>query len=219
MTSNEPVGKRRRDKPVSVPEIAQTGLALLDEVGLEGLTMRRLAGAMGVEPMTLYRYLPNKEAILAVVADLLWQELRPFVNGADGWTATVRAMWLDMYQLMTAHPHAVPLIARAGSYSHTATEGTARMLEVLKEAGFASGLATELLHTAGALVVGFAYAHLWTQLAEGGQRPSAPAGEMAPLAPETLAYAQAIGPWEPEQLETALDIVITGFAARLAQSH
>lgn len=217
MTSTQPVRARRRDKPVSVSEIAETALALLDEVGMEGLTMRRLASGIGVEPMTLYRYLPNKEAVLAAVADLLWQELRPFVPQTDGWAPTVRAMWLDMYQLMTAHPHAVPLIARAGSYSHTATEGTARMLEVLKSAGFPPQLATEFLHATSALVVGFAYAHLWSQMENQGRRPLEPAGEIRPLTPETRAYAQSIGPWEAGQFVTALDLLIAGFAARLTQ--
>jgi AcrR family transcriptional regulator len=207
--------RKTRVTPVSVAEIAHTALGLLDEVGLEGLTMRRLAGVIGVEPMTLYRYLPNKEAILAEVADLLWQELPPFAPDVHGWRATVRTMWSDLYQLMVRHPHAVPLIARAGSYSRTATEGTARMLGVLKDAGFSPELATQFLHTTGALVVGFAHAHLWQQLEAQGQRPSAPAGEMSALSPEILAFAQAIGPWTQDQFQTALDIVITGFASRV----
>jgi AcrR family transcriptional regulator len=165
--------------------------------------------------MTLYRYLPNKEAILAEVADLLWQELPPFAPDANGWQATVRTMWSDMYQLMIRHPHAVPLIARAGSYSRTATEGTARMLGVLKDSGFSPEQATDFLHATGAMVVGFAYAHLWQQLEKQGHRPSTPAGEAAEPPPEILAFAKAVGPWTQDQFQTALDMIITGFTARV----
>jgi AcrR family transcriptional regulator len=217
MPHREPASKLTRERPVSVEEIARTALALLDEVGLEALTMRRLADALGVKPMTLYRYLPNKEAILAVVADLLWQELRPFVADAEGWQAQVRLMWLEMFDLMLRHPHAVPLVARAGSYSLTAVEGTAQLLGLLREAGFPPELATEFLHTAGALVVGFAFAHLWQRLAEDGRRPTTPAGELGPVPPEVLDYAGAIGPWTTGQFESALDMTMSAFAARLRQ--
>ncbi len=215
MPRTKPVSKTPRRQPVSVPEIARTALALLDEMGLEGLTMRRLAAAIGVEPMTLYRYLPNKEAILAVVADLLWQDLRPFVPEVDGWQNQVRTMWLDMFDLMLRHPHAVPLIARAGTYSQTATEGTAHLLDLLRRAGFKPEAATEFLHTTGALVVGFAFAHLWQHQADQGQRPAAPAGQPAPLPPEVTAYAGAIGPWTRGQFESALTLLITAYASRL----
>ena len=50
----------RRGQPVSIPEIATTALAMIDEDGLDALTMRGLAEAIGVTPMTLYRYLANK---------------------------------------------------------------------------------------------------------------------------------------------------------------
>jgi AcrR family transcriptional regulator len=215
MPSGQPAAKRTRDKPVSVDEIAQAALALLDEVGLEALTMRRLAGAIGVEPMTLYRYLPNKEAILAVVADLLWQELRPFVPEVEDWQARVRIMWLEMFDLMMRHPHAVPLIARTGSYSRTAAEGTARMLGVLQEAGFPPDLATDFLHTVSALVVGFAFAHLWQRLEKQGQRPATPAGRIGPVLTEIHDYARSIGPWTPGQFTSALDMTISAFATRL----
>ena len=50
---------------------------MIDEEGLDALTMRRLAHDLGVEPVTIYRQLPNKEAILAGVAEKLWREMAP----------------------------------------------------------------------------------------------------------------------------------------------
>lgn len=215
MQTKDDKSKRPRTKPVSVEEIAETALACIDAEGLEGLTMRKLARAIGVEPMTLYRYLPNKEAILAVVADRLWQELSPFVPEVDGWAGQVRLMWLQMYELMLRHPHAVPLIARAGTYSATATEGTARMLGILKDSGFSQELASEFMHVVGALVVGFAYAQLWLRLNAQGQRPDSPAGEMGPLPPALLEWARGVGPSAPWQFAAALDMVMASFAERL----
>lgn len=190
-------------------------MGIIDKGGLEGLTMRRLADTMGVKPMTLYRYLPNKEAILAVAADLLWQQLPPTDPNIFGWEDQIRAMWLQLFDLMRRHPHAVPLIARGGAYSNTAAADTAGMLGVLRTAGFTPELANEFLHTASALVVGFAFAQLWQQQAAQGNGPRQPAGEMAPLAPDVLEFAQAMRPFAPEEFETALNLVIAAFASRL----
>ena len=205
----------RREHKVSIPEIATTALAMIDEHGLEALTMRGLAEAIGVTPMTLYRYLANKEMILAEVADLLWRELPPIDPAITGWREQLAAMWGQLFDLMLRHPHAVPLIARGGSYSATAGSDTAGMLGVLKDAGFPAELAGQFLHAASALVVGYAFAHLWQHQARSGQAPQAPAGA-APVPPSELAdYARRMGPFTTEEFADALDLLIDGFARRL----
>jgi len=125
-TSRRGTGRatKKRTQPVSIDEIAETALRILDEEGLEALTMRRLAGEIGVQPMTLYRYLPDKEAILAVVADRLWIRLLDIPEGKT-WRERVRAGWLNVHQLMQEHPYATPMIARAGTYSANAATATA----------------------------------------------------------------------------------------------
>lgn len=49
--------------------VADTALQLLEEVGLPDLSMRRLAGALGVQPSALYWHFENKQALLGAVAD------------------------------------------------------------------------------------------------------------------------------------------------------
>lgn len=208
-----PAAKRRR-QAVTIDEIAETALRILDTEGLEALTMRRLAGEMGVQPVTLYRYLPDKEAILSVVADRLWTKLLVIPEGHT-WRERVRAAWLSVHELMQEHPHATPMIARAGSYSATAATATSSMLHILSAAGFPPDLASDLMHSLGALVVGFAFSTLWQQLELEGRRPHAPAGEMAPLPPDLQRYAREVAPWEPAQFERALDILLDGFERKL----
>lgn len=203
----------RRQQAVSVEEIASTALMLIDAHGLEALTMRGLADAIGVKPVTIYRYLPNKEAILAEVADRLWLELPPIDPAITGWKEQLRAMWLQLFELMLRHPHAVPLIARGGAYSATAGSDTAGMLGVLRDAGFSPKLAGEFVHAASALVVGFAFAHLWQRQAQRGDGPSAPAGD-APAPPSDLiGYARQIGPFTTEEFGRTLDLVVEGYGA------
>ena len=215
MKRTEEAGSGRREQPVSVDEIATTALALIDAHGLEALTMRGLAEAIGVKPVTVYRYLPNKEAILAEVADRLWRELPPIDPAIRGWKKQLRAMWLQLFDLMLRHPHAVPLIARGGTLSSTAGSDTAGMVGVLKDAGFTPKLAGEFVHAASALVVGFAFAHLWQHQAQSGQGPARPAGEASPPPSALLEYAQQLGPFTTEEFGQTLDLIVDGFAGRL----
>lgn len=209
------VERTRRARPVTAEEITVTALALIDEGGLEVLTMRRLADAIGVQPMTLYRYLPNKEAILAEVADRLWRELPPIADDIIGWEARIKAMWLQLFDLMLRHPHAVPLIARAGGYSNSAGAQTAGMLGELKAAGFTPEVASQFLHAASALVVGFAFAQLWQQQAQAGQGPPAPAGPAPSAAPDVLEFAHRIGPFTTDEFGSTLDLLIAGFGEQI----
>lgn len=205
-------GAARRQQAVSIEEITSTALAMIDAHGLEALTMRGLADAIGVKPVTVYRYLASKEAILAEVADRLWRELPQIDPAVTGWKEQIRAMWLQLFDLMLRHPHAVPLIARGGAYSSTAGSDTAGMLGVLRDAGFTPRLAGEFLHASSALVVGFAFAHLWQHQAQQGTGPAVPAGD-APHPPAALLdYAQQIGPFTTEEFAQTLDLIIDGFA-------
>ena len=69
--------RRGRTGPVTAEAVIDAALVVIDEDGLDALTMRRLAHDLGVEPVTIYRQLPNKDAILAGVAEKLWREMAP----------------------------------------------------------------------------------------------------------------------------------------------
>ena len=66
-----------RTGPVTPEAVVDAALRVIDDEGLDALTMRRLAHDLGVEPVTIYRQLPNKDAILAGVAEKLWREMAP----------------------------------------------------------------------------------------------------------------------------------------------
>jgi AcrR family transcriptional regulator len=207
---------------VTAEAVVDAALALIDEEGLDALTMRRLAHDLGVEPVTIYRQLPNKDAILAGVAEKLWLEMAPPEEAApDGaspapvdWREQVRGMWLALNDLMQRHPNAIPIIARGGAYSPSAGEGTAGMLLIFKQAGLTPEEAAELLHILSACVVGFGFATLWGRQAAAAQEAAVAAGEPEPAAPDAgdLAdYAEAIRRWDPAQFATAVDIVLDAY--------
>ena len=214
-----PRSKDANGGPVTAERVVEAALRAIDEDGLDALTMRRLARDLGVEPVTVYRQLPSKEAILAAVSERLWQEVRPadedLPEGA-GWQARVRAMWLALYAVMLAHPNAIPLIAKGGSgYSASATGGTVAMAAVLRDAGLTPDEAAEQLHILSACVAGFGFARLWAGELARGERPEQAAGEpAAPPPPELRPYLERLAVWDAGQFGRAVDIVLGAYGAR-----
>lgn len=210
---------RGRTGPVTPEAVIDAALRVIDDDGLDALTMRRLAHDLSVEPVTVYRQLPNKEAILAGVAEKLWREMTPPDTGgdADGWKEQVRGMWLSLNELMQRHPNAIPIIARGGTYSSAAGAGTTEMMRVLRDAGLSPAEAAELLHILSACVVGFGFATLWGRQAAAGL-PHAASARVEPVSGDAAGgdddltdYLRAMMRWEPAQFSAAVDIVLGAY--------
>ena len=123
-------------------------------------------------------------------------------------------MWLALDGLMQRHPNAIPIIARGGSYSASAGEGTAGMLRIFKDAGLAPAEAAELLHILSACVVGFGFATLWGRQMAAAREAAEAAGEPTPAPPDAgdLAdYLEATTRWDPAHFAAAVDIVLGAY--------
>ncbi|MEP6697250.1 MAG: TetR/AcrR family transcriptional regulator C-terminal domain-containing protein [Pseudonocardiales bacterium] len=105
-------GSRR---PLSRDLIITTAIDLADEAGVTALTMRRLAQQLGVEAMSLYRYVNGREDLLeGIVARLVegvstdpGERMAP----SDGWQAYLQWFAHSVRDLALAHPLLFPLIA------------------------------------------------------------------------------------------------------------
>ncbi len=88
---------------------------MIDSEGITALTMRRLAQALNVEAMSLYRYVNGREDLLEGVVDALVNTVEvPAVSAlqpADGWQAFLQFLAHDVRRLAHDHPAAFPLIA------------------------------------------------------------------------------------------------------------
>ncbi len=124
-------------------------------------------------------------------------------------------MWLALNGLMQAHPNAIPIIARGGSFSPTAGEGTLGMLSVFRDAGLSPQEAAELLHILSACVVGFGFANLWGRQTAAAQEAAAAAADGPAPEPQDLGdldeYVAAIARWDPTQFASAVDIVLDAY--------
>jgi AcrR family transcriptional regulator len=91
--------------------IAAAALALVDEAGLEGCTMRRLGQALGVEAMALYHHFPGKGPLLDAVMDRLVEEIRFDPPGAATPLERLRTTLRSYRALALHHPRAFLLMA------------------------------------------------------------------------------------------------------------
>src|SRR5215469_560980 len=89
-------------RPHTREAIVRTGLRLVDQEGLEALTMRKLAQELHIDPMTIYRHFENKEALLGGLAEMLWAEVE--VPDADDWEAILESLARSLRGVAHAHP-------------------------------------------------------------------------------------------------------------------
>lgn len=102
---------------------------MIDELGLDALSMRKLGGELGVEAMSLYNYVTNKADLLDAVADRLYGDVLYAYGHPDGdWKVHARALSHAYVDVAAAHPLAVSLLISPASDSANAEEFDARIV-------------------------------------------------------------------------------------------
>jgi hypothetical protein len=105
-----PAEPAERSRPgMSTGRITAAALQIVDTEGSQALTMRRLGQALDRKVMTLYRYVPSKDAVLDGVVALVLTDLAINPAAAD-WRQELRGLATSFRGLALAHPHAVPLL-------------------------------------------------------------------------------------------------------------
>ena len=127
---------RTRGRPPSLSEsgIVAAALRLIREVGLDNLSMRALARELGVPPMTIYHYVPSKEALHELVMNHILHEIR--IPGPDEgtWEERLRRLERDACRVLADQPGMSAQLGDRGSAEGTLlAEG---VLAILRDGGF-----------------------------------------------------------------------------------
>jgi AcrR family transcriptional regulator len=149
--------------------ILEAAVALADAEGLDAVTMRRLAGDLGVEAMSLYHHVPNKDALLdGLVAAVIGEvhEATGESAGAD-WRAALRDRCLAARDVMVRHPWAPRLMGTRRTIPTSVVFYYEDVLGLLVEGGFSYALAHRALHALGSMPLGFVQ-ELFPPAASGG---------------------------------------------------
>ncbi|MDN4616281.1 TetR/AcrR family transcriptional regulator C-terminal domain-containing protein [Leifsonia sp. F6_8S_P_1B] len=143
MTSNESGRRHTRD------DVARTALRILDDDGLPDLTMRRLAAALDVQPSALYHHFPNKQTLLAELADRIVARAAQPASGLD-WSDTVRAEAAALRDALLAYRDGAEVVSSTFALGLGAGAPLDRFTDAVTAGGFddetARRAATALLH-------------------------------------------------------------------------
>jgi TetR/AcrR family transcriptional regulator, tetracycline repressor protein len=159
-------GARRRPGPAPTTSRAQiliAALRIVDEQGLERLTMRRLGADLGVDPMTVYHYLPDKAALFDGLVERVYGEVE--LPRSDGrWDDSFRALARAFRRTLLRHGNAVVLVGTRPPISEAAFDLVEAATRPLLAAGFTEKQAADGVDCLGRLVIGHA-------LTEAGRPP------------------------------------------------
>jgi TetR/AcrR family transcriptional regulator, tetracycline repressor protein len=199
--------------------ILEAALSLVDEAGIEALSMRRLAKKLGVDPMAIYHHLPNKRALVSALIEEVFSEMRVMdLKETEDWRERVRVWARAFRDVARAHPKLVPQLA---SYPEAATEATLESTEELYAAFEAAGMSPKQRVGAVGVVVdylnGFALAEASGAVGEPDEQREMLAMLDARSRRELPAMRRTLVALADEDLATdfefGLDVVLAGLEA------
>jgi AcrR family transcriptional regulator len=132
--------------------VVDAALAIVDRVGLQGLTIRALAHDLCVPPMTLYAHFKTKNELLDLAFERLLQRLIPPDQGST-WQMEFEEGCRHMRRVLLEHPHWIPLLTRVAVPAPT-MEIYDRLLNLMWKDGFYPEAAMFAFSSAMSLAIG-----------------------------------------------------------------
>ncbi|MET9339696.1 TetR/AcrR family transcriptional regulator [Nonomuraea sp. NPDC003804] len=150
--------RRQREQPVlSREHIVAEAVRLLDEEGLEALSMRRLGQRLGAGATSLYRHVASKDELIELVVDEVYGEMRvPDADGPAGWRSATTECAHSLRAMILRHPWIAAVLGQVGlaSLGPNLVRQSSRMIALFEAAGFAPGEANRAMDTLIAYVIG-----------------------------------------------------------------
>src|SRR5262252_6923352 len=143
-------------KALNRERILAAALELVDEQGIDALSMRKLGQTLGCEAMSLYNHVSNKDDLLDGILDLVLAEMPP--PEVDGGLAAIRTSSLAAHEALTRHPWAAGQLTASGRIRPARIEFMDALLGALRNAGFSAETTYHAYHVLDAHIVGFS---LW----------------------------------------------------------
>jgi AcrR family transcriptional regulator len=190
--------------------------ALADEAGLEALSMRKLGQRLGVEAMSLYNHVANKDDLLDGMVDVVFSEIDLPASDA-GWRTAMRQRAASVREALARHPWATGLMELRTKPGPASLRHHEAVLECLRGAGFSIEDATHAYWLLDSYIYGFAIQEASLpfgtpeELAEmaADVLPRIPA-EQYPRLNEAAAVSLASGSDYTDEFEFGLDLILDG---------
>ncbi|HEY0578672.1 MAG TPA: TetR/AcrR family transcriptional regulator C-terminal domain-containing protein [Pseudonocardia sp.] len=206
-------------------QLRDAALAIVDEQGLDALTMRALAARLGTGAMTIYNYVDRRDGLDGLVTSGVWASAPLWAERHPDWRDDLREVASGLWRAVRAHPNAIPLLLTRRTQDWTTLDQAEALLEALRRGGFRGFALLAAFRAVSGFVAGFAQAELAGPLsltkednfaAVLARMRALPIGRYPGLR-EVAEAAAATSP--TAEFTEALDLVIAGLSsARRAES-
>jgi AcrR family transcriptional regulator len=207
-------------EPLTRDRVIEAALRVMDEEGLEAVSMRRVAREVGVEAMSLYHHVEDKEDLLDGICEHVMAEF-DFPEPVDDWAENCRRGARAWRRLLQAHPAVMRLFAeqRGPVRSIDSMRPTEFALEILRGAGLSDRDTAQAFHAFGGYIQGFVMMELGSIAGGSDEEHMKMHAELAAAMPGEFPALQAVSRYfaecEPdEQFEFGLDLLIRGLEAK-----
>ena len=212
----EAVRRPGRKPKVSREQVLDAALALADEGGLAAVTMASVGARLGVEAMSLYRHIGNKEEMLDGLVDRVFAELSVPEDAGD-WREALRHQAISVHDALRRHPWAIVLMESRAQPGPSNLGHHERVVGVLFAAGFDGRSAVRIYNLLDSYIYGFALQETSLPFGSPGEVAEAaaamlraPAAEFPHFTEMVAEYALKPGYSYGAEFEFGLDLILDG---------
>lgn len=197
--------------------VLKAAVQLADEIGIEAFTMRKLAAALRVGPMTIYHHVPSKEEIIDGMVEIVFAEIERPPADTD-WKTAIRRRCVSAREVLNRHPWAAPLMESRTSPGPANLGHHDAVIGCLRRGGLSIQLAAHAYAILDSFIYGFAFEEATLPAKDGGGfaemareiSEGTPFGDYPYLAELTTEHVLKPGYDFGDSFEFGLDLIIEG---------
>jgi AcrR family transcriptional regulator len=210
---------------LTTERVVDAALRAADEGGVETVSLRRLAGALDVTPMAIYRHVLNKSHLFDLMAERLLEQVDLAADEATTWQDRLRRLLGSYQAVVAAHPSAPVLLSRPVA-SPAVPRAAEALLAIFHSAGFDAGQSARLVELISGMLLGPAI-HRATWAAAERERPQDEdrrQASMERLSADAFPHLSSATPlmdWSPgaDADRVTIELLIGGLEALAAQPN
>lgn len=202
-------------RPLSRRRVLEAAVRFADREGLEALSMRKLGVELGVEAMSLYNHVPNKDALLDGMVEVLLGEL-DLPTEDTGWEERIREAYRGFRRLARRHPNVFPLLVVRPPDTMDGVWLVEEFMKTLRGAGFDAATALYAFRTFSGYAMGYAMAEIRGFAMEPGGGRDGAATLSAEEFPHIYGLEGTLGEVDRDaEFEFGLDLILAGLREKL----